>query len=696
MKRKILFVAVIMALLACIFAITAYASEIPEWTSITEVAGMPDKSVFGNDGKSGATSRVLMSDGITYPAYYICKNSTSLGISFSDLNSKASKSYTAKDVVRIELPMGLVSTPMSALKTETYTALKTASFPEGFTTLGSYTFKGVDETPSALVSVHLPSTLTTIEQYAFVRCVSLEELIIPEGVTAIPKEMASYASSLKRVVLPSTITTIGELAFRSSSISDGIVIPEGCTTIASYVFKESGVTSVTLPSTIESVGNDVFYGCKSLTTVDSKSPIIGYRMFYDCDALTTVLLENTVEIGEQGFCNPSDGVLNITELVLPEGLTSIGKYAFTRSKITSLVLPSTLTTMGSNIFAGSTTLQKVVALNSGFGEAMFMNCSNMTEVVLTENFKSFGKDAFSSVSQTSFITYYTGTDYERIKTVCANTTRLSQAKYYTYEDYLNENYSYNKFMVIYDANLCEVAFNGVHLDDSNPCVINCTRCGVSGVAEANPVHNDSVSIAYPNGFDKEGAKITGCSNEGCKHSTSVSFPAIFECLGYSTRNGDTGIATGFSVNYEALNAYKDLSQDTIGFGMVVFNPSYIGETFFDANGKINATKGAIQIEFSEGYSTFNAYVAGFDLSLESHQKLELVFAGYFYTKADKSDIELFQKEYAVSADPEKPNYSPMQSKITKGDAVAYTVKIQTVTTPTLVTTGKDGLDEYGA
>ena len=625
MKRKIVFVAIVMALLACLFAISAYATEIPEWTAITEISGMPDKSVFGDDGKAGATSRVLMSDGVTYPAYYICKNSTSVGFSYSDLNSKTGKSYAAKDVIRLEIPKGAISTPQAVLKTENgYTALLTVSFPEGFTTLGSYTFKGTTSIPSSLMYVTLPSTLTSIEQYAFTYCNSLKELIIPEGITSIPKEMASYTSSLERVVFPSTLVSIGELSFRTSNLSGGVVIPEGCTTISSYAFKGAGVTSVTLPSTLETVGQDIFYDCISITTVNSKSPIIGYRMFYNCDSLTSITLENTVEIREQGFCNPDNGILNITELVLPEGLTSIGNYAFARSKLTSIVLPSTLTTMGQNIFYGSTTLQKIVALNSGFGQSMFMNCSSVNELVLTENFTSFGKDALSSVSQTSFITYYTGTDYDRIKTVCANTTRLSQAKYYSYEDYLDENYTYNKFMVIYDANLCDVVYDGAHAEDGNPCVVNCDRCGTRGAAQANPVHNESVIIEYKNGYHNAGEKITGCTNEGCAHNVKAEFPAIFFAKGYSTNPEKNAINGGYTVALDTLKLYEELMGE-IKYGVVIANAEkFDGKSFFDENNKVNTTK-ALQVEIDSEYCNFDCSI---NFGSASNTSLKLVICAY--------------------------------------------------------------------
>ena len=113
MKKKIFLTMLIVSIFACLFAVAVSAADIPEWTEITEVNGMPDKSVFGTDGTSGATSRVLMSDGITYPAYYIFKNSTTLEISYDDLNSKASKSYGPVDVVRVEAPSGAISSKIS-------------------------------------------------------------------------------------------------------------------------------------------------------------------------------------------------------------------------------------------------------------------------------------------------------------------------------------------------------------------------------------------------------------------------------------------------------------------------------------------------------------------------------------------------------------------------------------------------------
>ncbi len=625
MKRKIIVVAMLMTLIACLFAIVTSAAEIPEWTDITEVEGMSDKSVFGDDGKKGATSRVLMSDGVTYPAYYICKDSETLGIDLATLNTKANKAYTKTDVVRIEIPKG-IRTVSTALSGE-----------NGYTSLVS-------------------------------------------------------------VVIPLGVEVISAKAFRSSNIVGELVIPEGCKEIGASAFRGASITKVTLPSTLESVAETVFKECSSLTEVVSNSKIIGDEMFYDCDALSSITLRNTVTIGDRAFLNPKGGTvttLNITELSLPEGLTSIGESAFARAKITTLILPSTLTSIGKNAFTESTTLKKVVALNTLFGVGMFYNCTALNELVLTEKFVNLnGSTTLQGTPQTSFITYYTGTDHERIKTVCADTTRLSQAKYYSYEDYQDENYTYNKYMVIYGANLCEVAFGGEHdYQGTGYCVdgFECSMC--PKVIDGTDGHDIVKTIEYANGFAKAGTICEICENDGCKYIVSSDAPAIFECLGFSTSPDNTGISTGFIVNAQSLDEYEKFIGKKLTFGVVIFNPKYLANgDIFTQDGKLNASKGALQVEFDLEYSIYNMSVSGMSLENSAHTALELIFAGYAYQGNDTSSIQTFQKDYVGTQ--EKPISSPMASKVTRGDSVLYTIKLQTVLTPAQISFGKEGLEEF--
>lgn len=617
MKKKILIFFAVLSLACCLFALAVSAAEIPEWTEITEVSGMPDKSVFGADGTSGATSRVLMSDGKTYPAYYICKNSASLGFSYTDLSKQTGVTYAAKDVVRLEIPSGVTSSPISVLKTENgYTSLVTASFPEGFTTLGSYTFKATASLPSALVYVSLPSTLTTMGQNEFIDCNSLEELVIPEGVTTIPKEFAKNATALKKLVLPSTLTTIKEGAFRSCDLSDGIIIPNGCKTIEKYAFKGSNAPKVTiLATTLESVLDEAFAECRSLTEIYSASPVLGYRMFYICPSIETVILENTVSIGDYAFCNPNGGTTNITTLVLPEGLTSIGTYAFTRTSLTEVVLPSTLTTIGASAFISNKQLTKIVVLGPKLGSNMFQDSGAVTELVLTESFVGFGSGCLNNVSQASFTTYYTGSDYARIKEIGNSiTSRIKDASYCSYEDYVSGNYTSKKFMFIYDINLCVAAFDGVHTDpgDDGDCTtaVSCAMCKEHTFKEAKS-HVVDERFTYAS-FTEKGEYYIGCTNDGCENGTTEQRDALFTYLGYSVpEDGNGGIDFGCRLNREDLMEYERVTGAKLNYGVFAVLKDKLGDNdLFDEDGK--AALDVVSADFAgTDFSIFKIKMNGF-------------------------------------------------------------------------------------
>ena len=618
MKKKILLITLMMALFVFVLAVYANAAEIPEWTKITEVDGMADKATFGEDGTKGASSRVLMSDGVTYPAYYICKDSTTLGVSFSDLNTKTGKSYKAVDVVRIEIPNGAEKIPYLFAVSNGYTALATVVIPEGVTTIESSAFSGKDDSNhSSLVSVTIPSTVTTIGEKAFYCCNSLEELVLPEGLTAIPTNMAYHAYSLKYVNIPSTVVSIGELAFRANSLlSCEIVIPEGCTTIGASVFKGTGVTSVTLPSTLESLGKEIFAECPALTSVNSKSPIIGVQMFYHCNELSTIKLENTIEIGNLAFNNSS--LSKVSSLELPEGLTTIGEYAFPRMSITSVVIPSTVVNIDQYAFTACKSLEKAVVLGPVISTSMFYNCSALRTLVLTENFETFGANALVGVPQDSFTTYYTGTDYERIKTLCSNSTRFSQAGESSYADYTSGNYTSKKFMLIYACNICTVGFDGKHIMSGN------TKEQLNSYLE---------DITF----------IDTCTRQGCGKETVIKTIApLFKCLGYSApENGVGSIAIAFTVNKEAVTAYTEATGKALKYGVFAVSQEKLGDNdIFDDDGV--AADDVINAEIT------NVDFAAFELKIVG------------FTETQK-DAKLALGAYVAVTDGEATEYSYMQS-----------------------------------
>lgn len=652
MKRKLLLAFAISAVLMLVFAISIFAAEIPEWPDeVTTIDGMSDKGVFGTDGTVGATSRVLMSDGVAYPAYYIFKNSATLGITFTELSG-----YSASDIVRLEVPKGVTSTGTSALKTENgFTALKTVVFPEGFTTLGEYTFKATDAMPSALVSVSLPSTLQAIGQRAFTYCGSLEELIIPEGITEIPIEMANYTTSLKTLKLPSTIKTIGQQAFRSSNLSNGIIVPEGCTEIVKYAFRGCSATYVELPSTLETVGEYAFAENEALTTLCSKAPMIGDYMFKNCFNLEFVTLENTKVIKKQAFNMADPNVSKISKLVLPEGLTTIGEYAFVRLSITELVTPSTLSTVDKYTFAYCKSLKKVTVLGPTIGTYMFADGGNvLEELVLTTNLTSIGTGAFNNVNTNTFITYYTGNEEEAtsFKTSYQGiTTRFKDASYCSYEDYTSGNYTAKKYMFVYDANICEVSFDSNHIEGQlENYQTKCTRCGLVVYCE-NPEHNQDITISYES-FSKAGVKIVKCI-ECATAGRRVEAEPLYVSLGYSVSE-DGGVTTGFRVNYDAIIEYENLTGENLNYGLFVAVYDRIGNSDIInlETGKTNENAIAFEIS-NRQFSILNIKMTGFETT---EQKSASFSFGMFVVATKDETKKLVYLQHDAPANESKYSY----------------------------------------
>lgn len=630
MKKLGLFFLMAMLFVSAL-ALAVSADEIPEWTEITELDKMSDKVTFGADGTKGATSRVLMDDGKTYPAYYICKDSTTLTLTYSEISKYAGKTYKAANVVRIEIPIGITTTSDMNFRTaDGYKNLVTAVLPEGVTNIAPFMFKAANKGDSSLVSVSIPSTVTEIGKEAFYRCNKITELVFPEGVESFGNSML-YEGTVGKINFPSSLKSIGDSAFRSADFgTDTAVLPEGLTTIGDYAFKGSKITSVVIPSTFDGNGIQHFMECSNIRSVVCRSSVIATQMFSTCVSIESVILENTVSIGKDAFY--SKAATPLKSLVLPETLTSIGELAFARAGITELVIPASLTEVAGEVFKECKSLQRVVFFGSVMGKNMFYNCSALTTLVITDKIESFGDGALTGVSSKTFTTFYTGSDYDRIKTLMNDATRITSAKCSSYESYVAGTHEQNQYIFIYDANLCELVYEG-HLEDNNPCVINCERCGWYGVAEKNPVHVQSVTMVYDS-FDMAGKKVTFCTNEGCQYHDDVEASALFTFIGDSVPEfGIAGITLCYRVNDDAINKYKAVMGDTFEYGVFAVRESVIGEKdVLDENGKFQ--EGVLGCNLSGNkYGAFELKIVGF--TTDEQKATKIAMGAYVVTGEDR-------------------------------------------------------------
>ena len=189
-----------------------------------------------------------------------------------------------------------------------YQFIRSVVIPEGVTRIWDG-FSGCTK----LETVTLPTTLELIGLGAFANCSSLASIEIPEGVTEIHQNAFSGCTNLETVILPETLESIGTFAFaeceklyeQDSGLAyagnwlvgakQNIIsanVREGTQHIADGIFIEnSNLSSVSLPSTLKTIGSFAFFCCSFLTSIE--------------------IPEGVTEIGEQAF----DHCFNIKKIV---------------------------------------------------------------------------------------------------------------------------------------------------------------------------------------------------------------------------------------------------------------------------------------------------------------------------------------------------------------------------------------------
>lgn len=176
-----------------------------------------------------------------------------------------------------------------------------------------------------------------IDDSAFMSCLSLISVTIPESVMFIGDMAFVSCNNLSNITIPDNLNTIGDSAF------------SGC----------SSLTSLTIPASVTSIGDSAFSSCGGLTSINVSSGNVKYYSQDNC------LIERQTKKLIRG-CNNS---------VIPLDIITIGDVAFSGcSSLTNLKIPDSVTIIG---------------------DWAFSNCSSLTNLTISDNVIKIGNEAFS-------------------------------------------------------------------------------------------------------------------------------------------------------------------------------------------------------------------------------------------------------------------------------------------------------------
>ena len=266
---------------------------------------------------------------------------------------------------------------------------------------------------SGLKKLIISDGITNISDFAFSQCKTLTEVTLPESITSIGTCGFGFCSALTDIVLPDSLTIIGQGAFDNCSALKTITIPNGVTSIGENAFNGcTALTSITIPESVTKIGANTFRSCTALTeiTVPDSVTEIDASAFEDCDNVTikcsagsyaqSYARENNISYEASGADDPVTGTcgdsvtweLNpATGTLTVSGTGAMTDYnwnsPFSDLDFSRLVIADGVTSIGAYAFEDCTALSDVSIADSvtSIGERAFFNCRALSAVSIPES-----------------------------------------------------------------------------------------------------------------------------------------------------------------------------------------------------------------------------------------------------------------------------------------------------------------------
>lgn len=177
-------------------------------------------------------------------------------------------------------------------------ALSAVNMPKNLVTIGSGAFQNCGNLAGGLV---FPESVASIGMNAFLNCESLQSITLPPLKTINRGAFYNCKSLSGTLVIPNTVEGVGQASFYKCANLDGVVIPTSLKELGIFMFSETGIRELNIPSNIKVLGGGSTNNMPRLTKAVLNHGVesITVNNFRFCSLLKEIYLPNTItDIGE--------------------------------------------------------------------------------------------------------------------------------------------------------------------------------------------------------------------------------------------------------------------------------------------------------------------------------------------------------------------------------------------------------------